>query len=229
MKKIDTVLFDASGTIINDLNVTWKAISKTLNHYNKNSLSLKEFRQDFCAPYWDFFIKNGLDRETSKNETPSIFKSFYVESNTRLFSDVISTLEFLKSRKIKIGLVSQTPRILINSVLDRFSISSYFDVIVALEDCKSQKPFPGPLLRALDLVNSKKDRAVYVGDMKEDIMAAKKAGIVSIAVCRNCSYHDRNTMLRENPNFIINNFAELSKIVESLEKPEILLSSPKRR
>jgi len=229
MRKIDTVLFDASGTIINDLHVTWKAISKTLDYYNKNSLSLKEFRRDFCTPYWDFFIKQGLDRKTSKNKTPSIFKSFYIESNVKLFPDVVPMLEFFKSKKIKIGLVSQTPRILIENVLNRFSILSYFDVIVALEDCKFQKPSPRPILHALSSLDSEISSSIYVGDMKEDIIAAKNAGVVSIAVCRDCSYHDRNTMLQENPNFVINNLAELSKIVESLEKSEILSSSLKRR
>jgi phosphoglycolate phosphatase-like HAD superfamily hydrolase len=65
--------------------------------------------------------------------------------------------------------------------------------------------------------------------MKEDIIAAKKAGVVSIAICRDCSYPDKNTMLRENPDFVISSLSELSKIIGSAWKSEILLSNPKIR
>lgn len=228
MRKIDTVLFDWSGTIIDDLHVTWKAIAKTLLHYNLGTLSLRQFRHDFCAPYWNFFIKRGLDKKASKHETPVIFKSFYMDSAVQLFPEVVSTLDYLKSKNVKIGLVSQTPRALINKTLERFSISSYFDVIVALEDCKSQKPSPEPILNAMNMIDSQRNHTIYVGDMKEDILAARNAGVFSIAICRNCSYHDKKTVLFENPDMIIQNLSEISKIISSSNQSTLLLPKRKR-
>jgi pyrophosphatase PpaX len=52
---------------------------------------------------------------------------------------------------------------------------------VFLEDTDSHKPNPEPILAALKLLSSPSQAAVYVGDSRHDIVAARAAGVRSVA------------------------------------------------
>jgi len=217
MPKIRTVLFDGGGTIFDDLDVMLKTISTILDYYGLKEISLSEFKQEFCMPYWKFFMSRGLDESKAISETPHLFSKNYDVNKVKLFPDVINTLDSLKNVKdMRIGLVSQMPRIIILDLLERFSISKYFDVIVGLEDSKIQKPSSLPILTALSYKSSK-NKIIYVGDMREDIQAAKKAKVLSVAINGKRSYHDLNLLTREKPDFIITKLSELPLIVEQFE------------
>lgn len=60
----------------------------------------------------------------------------------------------------------------------------YFKATVAYEDTENHKPHPEPLLRAAELLGVRADECVYVGDVENDAVAARAAGMKIIIYSR---------------------------------------------
>lgn len=84
------------------------------------------------------------------------------------------------SRRLPLGIVTARPRKDAIELLDRFDIGRFFSTVVSREDAPS-KPNPAPVRLAMDQLGV--TRAWMVGDTIDDLMAAKEAGVVPIAVC----------------------------------------------
>ena len=85
-------------------------------------------------------------------------------------------LETIKRKKIKIGLVTNTYKEVVDRILNFHKIKSHFDVIVTADDVKKPKPYPDAVLKACKKLNVMADETIYVGDTKYDYKAGKSAG-----------------------------------------------------
>lgn len=74
---IKLVIFDASGTLLNDFAVTWKAVSKILVHFGKQADDLITFRKNFRFPYWNYFVNKGIEIESEIGGSCFVFKILY--------------------------------------------------------------------------------------------------------------------------------------------------------
>ena len=112
---------------------------------------------------------------------------------------VLSTLQ----KKLRLGIASGRPRYEAGLALKRFRLSSYFDCVVTLDDCleeedrvlratgkriRCSKPHPYPLLRAIQEIGLSRPKCGYVGDVVDDMRAAraarKKASVLAIGFIR---------------------------------------------
>ena len=87
-------------------------------------------------------------------------------------------------------------------------LRGFFDVTVGAEDTERHKPNPAPLLFALEHLGEDPAGAVYVGDSRFDVQAAKAAGIGSVAVTWG-RIHSRERLERESPDAIVDGVEEL--------------------
>ena len=67
-------------------------------------------------------------------------------------------------------------------LLEHFNLMSYFKVLIGSEDVTNHKPHPEPILKALHLMNAKKENSYMIGDTCLDLIAAKEAGVFGIGV-----------------------------------------------
>ena len=105
-----------------------------------------------------------------------------------------SVLKKLASR-FTLGIVTGRPRAEAQWVLNRFGFNRYFRVLVCAEDtAEKPKPHPGGIRLALRRLGVR--RAVYVGDRVDDMLAAKAAGIRTVAVCPGAGSHADAVRLR---------------------------------
>lgn len=81
--------------------------------------------------------------------------------------------------RLSLGVVTARPRTDAQEFLDRFDIARYFSTVVTREDAPP-KPDPAPVRLALDRLDV--GSAWMVGDTVDDLTAARKAGVVPIAV-----------------------------------------------
>jgi len=86
------------------------------------------------------------------------------------------------SKKYLIGILTGRPREEALIPLRKAGVENYFKVIVAMEDCEGcGKPNPYGLNLAMKKLGvTDKTNSVYVGDVPDDMRAAKNAGIVGI-------------------------------------------------
>ncbi|NLO40016.1 MAG: HAD family hydrolase [Ruminiclostridium sp.] len=102
--------------------------------------------------------------------------------NTQLYQNTIQVLSYLKSRGIRVGIVTTKYRYRIVEVLKRFQITHLIDVIVGGDDVKNTKPDPEALIRAMELLGATKDNVVYIGDSIIDAKTANSANVDFIVV-----------------------------------------------
>jgi phosphoglycolate phosphatase-like HAD superfamily hydrolase len=98
------------------------------------------------------------------------------------YPGVKGTLEFLKSRDFKIGVVSSNSLHLIQSVSKKFRVRRFFDSIWGRESYGRAKPAPDKLGGCCKQLGC--NRAIYVGDDPSDMDAAREANFVGVAVIR---------------------------------------------
>jgi HAD superfamily hydrolase (TIGR01548 family) len=93
-------------------------------------------------------------------------------------------------RKVRLGIASGRPRFEAELALKRFNLIPYFDSIVTLDECvkeeerifrstgrsiKRSKPHPYSLLKVIEEIGLPSPRCGYVGDVVDDMLAAKAA------------------------------------------------------
>lgn len=92
-------------------------------------------------------------------------------------------------------------------LLDLLSLSDQFAVITGGNTYPYRKPDARHLLNTIELAGGTPERAIMIGDSKNDIYAAQNANVASIAVSFGFSDVPVDTL---NPDVVINNYGELT-------------------
>jgi pyrophosphatase PpaX len=114
-------------------------------------------------------------------------------------TDVLTTL---KEQGRRLGVVTAKRQETVRLAFSYLPLERFFDVVVGSDDTDRHKPDPQPLQHALDLLEAKRDDAVYVGDSPFDVRAAKAAGVHSIAVTWG-GIHPRERLEAEGPDSVV--------------------------
>jgi HAD superfamily hydrolase (TIGR01549 family) len=115
---------------------------------------------------------------------------------------------------VDLAIASSSTREIILSVLQRAGADGYFKTIVADEDIIAHKPDPEMILKVMDRLKIRKDESVYVGDIATDVIAAKRAGIMSIAVTY--GFNSRDVLAKEHPDHIVDSPDDLFKLLSRI-------------
>ena len=101
-----------------------------------------------------------------------------------LFDDVPDTLKDLKTKGLKLGLLTnlQTE---VNSMCRELGISEYLDFTVTSAEVGADKPQPPIFLKALQLAHVNAAEAIHVGDQyQNDVVGARGVGISPLLLDR---------------------------------------------
>jgi phosphoglycolate phosphatase len=100
----------------------------------------------------------------------------------RVFPGTIEGLRELSERGLKLGVVTNALQHLAETVLTRFGLAAYLQLIVGGDRVTQHKPHPEPLWRACDHFNVDPQEALMVGDSVNDVAAARAAGCAIVCV-----------------------------------------------
>lgn len=208
---IKAIVFDASGTILDDIEAVWRANSDAYSAFGIAACrSIEEFKSKFKMPVSEFHKANGIPPELLIEVDKKFRESYprYVPL-VRLFPEVKGVFEELKARDILLGVASNIPTLFLKEHINRLGIKDYFGAVTGQEDCDEQKPSPKPLLFTFLKLGVKPGKAMYIGDMEEDIIAGKAANTFTAAIVRKESYQPLWRLERQNPDFIMSSLKEL--------------------
>ncbi|MDQ7990703.1 MAG: phosphoglycolate phosphatase [Candidatus Dactylopiibacterium sp.] len=96
---------------------------------------------------------------------------------TRLYPDVAQTLEWLRARGYRLGVVTNKAETFIAPLLRELGILAYMDVLVGGDTLAQKKPDPEPLWHACAAVGVEPGEALMVGDSGNDALCARRAGL----------------------------------------------------
>jgi 2-phosphoglycolate phosphatase len=100
---------------------------------------------------------------------------------TRLFPGTDELLSTLDARGLRWGIVTNKPEGLAVGVVEGFGWTRRCAVLVGGDTLPQRKPDPAPILLACERLGIAPGEAIYVGDDERDIVAARAAGMVSVA------------------------------------------------
>lgn len=177
---IKAVLFDMDGVLVDSIEAWFRLFNKTLKHFGKEEFA----REKFLNKVWGGPIER--DAEEFFGKPLEDVKKFYFDNfdsfkeNLRLFPNTKETLTILKNKKLKLGLVTNTPKKQAYKLINHLKLKEYFDVVVGGDEVEHGKPDPDMILLACRILGVKPRDSIYVGDTNVDIIAGKKAGCFTI-------------------------------------------------
>jgi pyrophosphatase PpaX len=216
MPQIKTFIFDVSGVLLNDLHTVWKADSEAYEFCGMGKIkSIESFKETFKMPIIEYHRSMGVPDDMIPRLEATYRQAYQKYSNhIRIFPEVKTVLDKLQRKKIQLSIASNIPSDFLNEHLESFGITKYFEVATGQDDCKEQKPSPQPILVTLKKLEAKPENSAYIGDMEEDMIAGKKAGVRTIGICRKEGYHPIWKLKRQNPDFLIHDLYQLLTIVK---------------
>jgi len=203
---IEAVLFDIYGTLIHiktdeqDIE-TYACLSKWLSYFGImiQPTELKDLYlgtvnrmlEETGEKYPEVDLRNVFKRmfkaEASKNPLEKSLHEMAVitfrscsRRNIDVYPNVKETLEKLKRKNYKLGIVSNAQKVFTMPELRMFNLEKYFDKIVISSDFGFKKPDPRLFRIALKALNVKPSKAVYVGNDAVDVEGAHSVGMKAI-------------------------------------------------
>ncbi|MEK6580737.1 MAG: HAD family phosphatase [Bdellovibrionota bacterium] len=183
--KIETILFDLDGTLVDTEKAASVALTDLFNSWN---ISIVSEDANFItgrtwAAAFDYFYKKypiPVPRETALDEVMKIYRAG-LERNLPIVPGSVAAVQSL-ARSFKLALVSGSYRNEILWALRKLKIESHFAVILGAEDYSRGKPAPDPYLSAIQLLKTKPQASLVFEDSQAGITSALSAGTWVIAV-----------------------------------------------
>lgn len=207
---IRNIIFDWSGTLVDDLPAVWEATNYVLAQAQCPEMTLDQFRAEFCLPFTIFY-----DRYTPHVPLPQLETWFHsrfrqVQSSVCALPHAREFLEFCQSQKIRTFLLSTVHR-------DHFTVQA---ATTGFEPFL-EKPYVNvwdkrqvihEILKENQLVP---DETLFIGDMQHDIDTARHGGVHSCAVLT--GYNTLDQLRSAHPDLIVEHLRELREILEQNE------------
>ena len=188
---IKGIIFDVDNTLIDFYRFKEESCGAAIDAMIRAGLRLNKVKARKII--YAIFDKKGL-------EYPKIFDDFLMKAEGRVdyrklahaivayrdrrqaflkpYPGVKQALTKLKKKKMKMGVLSDAPRLKAWMRLCTMNIEDYFDFIVTFDDTGERKPHRAPFEQALRHMKLKPSEILMVGDnSKRDIEGAKRLGM----------------------------------------------------
>jgi len=178
----EAVLFDMEGTLVG---FEWRL--------EEGEAALRDallavgfapgvFAHDSYSSMWNRAVRMP-DAPVSEDELRAhldpVYERYDLDASERwqLRPRAVETVERLRDRGLRLAVVSNIGSSALVATLHALGLAHHFDVVLSRNDVRFMKPDPDGLGRALELLGVDKSRALFVGDSRTDVRAARAAGV----------------------------------------------------
>ncbi len=176
--KYKSIIFDLDGTLINSEKVSSVALQKLLQtKAGLTDITIEEILPKLGRTGTLILKDFGIPEDEIDDYLNEWMELVYQNSVVELFEDTLPVLEKLKTKNVKLGIVSSKTREVYTLEKEHFDLDPYFDHIVLSDDTDFHKPHPAPLLKYLELSQHKADECLYIGDAYSDLVCAKDTNV----------------------------------------------------
>ena len=186
LENIKGAIFDLDGTLLDSM---WKWQTMEAEYLKKFGIEPKPNIADILMPLNQQEVseylksKYGIDKtiEVMSKEQNALMEEFYF-NDAGLKSGVVSLLEMLHLKGIKMCVATATERYLVEPTLVRLNISKYFGKTFTCPDEKTTKTKPDIYIRAAQSLGTNIGQTIVFEDAFHAIKTAKAAGFIVAAV-----------------------------------------------
>ncbi|MBF7728479.1 phosphoglycolate phosphatase [Pseudomonas sp. N040] len=129
---------------------------------------------------------------------------------SRVYPGVRECLDWLQAHAVPMALVTNKPSQFVGPLLAEKGLAGYFRWMVGGDSLPLQKPDPAALHWVLAQAAVPPEQALFIGDSRNDVLAARAAGVPCVAV--SYGYNHGRPISEENPRLVL---ADLRQLVDS--------------
>jgi HAD superfamily hydrolase (TIGR01549 family) len=207
---LKAVLFDWDGTIVDSA----QAMFLSYRHAYEKHLGIvfpegdADFRVLVPMRLAESSAKFGGEKAS---DIAFSYNQFYEQEGYktgRVYEGVREVLAELRARGYLLGVASNKSWGRVGADIDYLGLHDLVDAFVTSEDTVQRKPHPAPLLKLAEKLQVEARYCAYIGDYRGDIIAAREAGMVSVAVMWGGMFLPE-TLLAEYPDYVVERPEEL--------------------
>jgi pyrophosphatase PpaX len=218
-RRIDTVLFDFDGTIMDTNNLIIQSWQHLFRALTGNDGPMDRILHSFGEPIEDTVVKFFPDRD--RDEVIQTYRAYHnevFEDSIELFPGIVDLLKELKSEGYTLGMVTSRLHRTAKKGMEKYDLLRYFDSFVTVEDTENPKPDPAPILLSLDNLGKSPEHVIMVGDTLHDIRCARNAGVLSVLVSWTLAVPEHKRTGADRPDFILETPMELLDVLRGINK-----------
>jgi phosphoglycolate phosphatase-like HAD superfamily hydrolase/ADP-ribose pyrophosphatase YjhB (NUDIX family) len=204
---IQNIIFDWSGTLVDDLPAVLAATNYVFSQCGLEAMSLDQFRAEFCLPFKHFY-----DRFAPGIPIEKLEESFHghfgqVQQHVTEIPHAREFLIFCREHKIRTFLLSTVSPLYYKLQAAVTGFDQYID-----------RPYAGiwdKRAKICELLTENQldpKQTIFIGDMQHDIDTARHGGIGSCAVLT--GYNRLDQLRASEPDLIVEHLGELREILE---------------
>ena len=183
MSRLQTVLFDLDGTLIDSIRLILDSYHHTLTQHNLPARSDEEWLRGVGTPLHIQFSQ-WHDSPEMLEAMIATYREFNLKHHDHMvtvYPGVVEAVRQIKSSGIQTGLVTSKNRQGALRGLALVGLEALMDVMVCADEVSNPKPHPEPVEKAVALLGADPGRTVYVGDSIHDMHSGRAAGVKTAA------------------------------------------------
>ncbi len=226
-QKIKGVIFDLDETIIDSLGAYTEAFNTAMRIFGLAPVTDERIAHfldqgfrlgEILLELFPAVFTEDRKRQTCEDEILKAYLSLEAQK-VRLKPGVKQTLQELKARGVKIGIV--TGRMARGErkwlELRRLNIRQFVEAMVTGAEAPA-KPAPDGLMKCLQELGLSAEECVFVGDSRVDIIAGKKAGVMTVAV--HTGVASKELLIEQGPDYVLADLNLFSSCFSEWQKTE---------
>ncbi|QWB99977.1 HAD-IA family hydrolase [Mycoplasmatota bacterium] len=214
MNKINAILFDLDGTMIDSNQILLDSFKHTMNHFFPEVSYTHDDYVQMIGPSLEETFSVLEKKPSGIQAMIQFFREYYVKNeydSIQIYPYLIETLKDLKKMGIQTGIVTTKFEKSATPSIKYFNLDQYIDVYVYLNDVLKPKPHAEPILFAKSKLKNPQ-QILMIGDNPSDILAGKNAHILTCGVEWSLK---KNKLKATHPDFWITSFNQLIPIIKN--------------
>ena len=201
----NTVIFDLDGTLLYSIEDLWISTNHALKAHHLPERSIEEITS-FVGNGVRRLIERAVPEDTSVETMESIFQCFrshykeHMKDHTHPYDGIIELLEALKQHNISTAIVSNKYDAGVKQLKEEY-FDQLIDIAIGESPEVPKKPAPDSVFKAMKLLDTTKEKCLYVGDSDVDMKTAVNAGVTGVGVT--WGYRTRECLVQSGASQII--------------------------
>ncbi len=203
---IRNVIFDWSGTLVDDLPAVWEATNHVFKQAGLAELTLDEFRAEFCLPFQRFYDKFAPHVPMARLEEWFHGRFRECQDSVVPLPHAREFLVFCRERGIRTFVLSSAHPEHFHKQAEVAGFAEFIDEpFVGVWDKRER------IHAILEEQGLEAAETVFIGDMQHDIETARHGGVGSCAVLT--GYNNLAQLREARPDVIVEHLGELREIL----------------
>ncbi len=219
------IIFDMDGTLVSSLPVIYHCENEISLKYLRASLTLEDVISKFGPPAHRIIrdMTRTLPDAVQSNAVSDYYDCYrtHVSSRGLVFPGIPELLRKIKISGRRLALFTGVEKVMMEYTLNPFKLCELFEIRITADDVQKSKPDPEGITLALSRINADAKDSIYVGDSPADMVAGKRAGVLTGAAL--WSPENRGDPTTEHPDYEFRSVLQLSDFLfprkKSSEQP----------